>query len=140
MFRRLSCQTWDPLQHQDLADDVAMTMAMMEITFPPNFFDIMSHMPYHLVQELDLCGPNQVRWMYPLERNMRALKDHVKNKAHHEASIMHGYLFQETQGFVSEYLQGFKPVQNRVWDADLEDANEYVVLEGTYKSMILSNK
>ena len=43
----VSCRTWDPLQHQDLADDVAMTMAMMEITFPPNFFDVTSHMPYH---------------------------------------------------------------------------------------------
>ena len=69
---------------------------------------------------------------------MRALKEHVKNKARPKASIAYIYLFQETQEFVSNYLQGFKPMKTRVWYAKLEDANEYVVLEGAHKSMIFS--
>ena len=55
MFCRLSYRTWNPSQHQNLEDDVAIMMAMMDITFLPNFFDVMSHMPHHLLQDLDTC-------------------------------------------------------------------------------------
>ena len=61
LFQRLYYKTWDPLQRQNFEDDVAITMAMMDMTFPPSFFDVMSHMPYHLVEQLSMCGPNHVR-------------------------------------------------------------------------------
>ena len=104
MFQRLSRKTWDPTKRQKYKEDVAMTLAMMDMTFPLNFFDIMVHMPYNVLEELHICEPNQVRRMYPIKRNMQFLKKHVKNKARSEASIVHGYLFEEMQGFVSEYL------------------------------------
>jgi hypothetical protein len=44
-------------------------MALLEMEFPPSFFDIMMHPPYHLVEELNLCGPVSTRWMYPIERS-----------------------------------------------------------------------
>ena len=80
VFRRLCCKVWDPRQEQNLREDVAITMCLMEITFPPTFFTIMSHLPEHLVGELIILGPTQVRWMYPVERTMMTLKNHVKTE------------------------------------------------------------
>lgn len=46
----------------DLADmdtlkkDVAITMCMLEMMMPPMFFDVMTHLVLHLVDELDTCG------------------------------------------------------------------------------------
>jgi hypothetical protein len=30
---------------------------LLEMEFSPSFFDIMTHLLYHLIQELDLSGP-----------------------------------------------------------------------------------
>jgi len=57
-----------------LQNDVAISLALMEMHFPPSFFDIMTHLPYHLMDELDICGPVASRWMYPIERYMKNLK------------------------------------------------------------------
>ena len=130
VFRRLCAKVWDPTQEENLKEDVAITMCLMEITFPLTFFDIMSHLPMHLVKELVILGPTQVRWMYPIERTMMTLKNHVRNRARPEASIAHGYLMDETMGFATSYMHGFDVVRRRVWDADPEDSEEFEVLEG----------
>ena len=80
----------------------------------------MSHLPMHLIEELIILGPAQVRWMYPVERTMQTLKNHVKNRARPEASIAHGYLLDETIGFAKSYMHGFDVVRRRVWDAVLK--------------------
>ena len=138
VFRRICCKVWDPEQEESLREDVAITMCMMEIAFPPTFFDIMSHLPFHLVRELIILGPVQVRWMYPVERTMMTLKSHVKNRARLEASIAHGYLLDETMGFATSYMHGFDVVRRRVWNADPEDCAEFEVLEGAPTVVILS--
>lgn len=138
IFRRLCCKVWDPAQEDNLREDVAITMCLMEITFPLTFFDIMSHLPFHLVEELIILGPTQVRWMYPVERTMMTLKNHVKNRARREASIAHGYLLDETMGFATSYMHGFDVVRRRVWDADPEDCAEYEVLEGAPTDIMLT--
>ena len=138
IFRRICCKVWDPAQTENLREDVAITMCLMEITFPPTFFDVMSHLPFHLVDELVLLGPAQVRWMYPVERTMMTLKSHVKNRARPEASIAHGYLLDETMGFATLYMHGFDVVRRRVWDADREDCEEFEVLEGASTEVLLS--
>ena len=60
VFRRICCKVWDPAQEENLKEDVAITMCLLEITFPLTFFDIMSHLPEHLVLELIILGPAQV--------------------------------------------------------------------------------
>ena len=67
IFRRLCCKVWDPAQADDLREDVAVTLCLLEITFHIPFFDVMTHLPLHLVNELIILGPTQVRWMYPIE-------------------------------------------------------------------------
>jgi hypothetical protein len=52
-------------------------MALLEMEFPPSSFDIMTHLPYHIIEELDMCGPAATRWMYPVERYMKMLKNYV---------------------------------------------------------------
>ena len=100
VFRPFCCKTWDRMQEDSLREDVTITMALMEITFLPMFFDVMSHQPMHLVEELFILGPVHVKWMYPIEQKMGVLKNHVKNRA----SIAYGYLLEETMGFVTSYM------------------------------------
>jgi hypothetical protein len=95
----------------------------------------MTHLPYHLVQELDLCGPVTTRWMYPIERYMKTLKGYVWNMARPEASMAEGYLKDECIGFVTEYLQRFDVVHKRVWDAEEEYGDAEEVVEGTGKTL-----
>ena len=57
VFRRLCTNVYNPEHFHSLELDVAESMALLEMEFPPSFFDIMTHLPYHLVQQLDICGP-----------------------------------------------------------------------------------
>ncbi|XP_060216343.1 uncharacterized protein LOC132643838 [Lycium barbarum] len=53
----------------------------LEKIFPPTFFDIMIHLPIHLVDKIKLGGPVHLRWMYPNESNMcKYLHDGVKTR------------------------------------------------------------
>jgi hypothetical protein len=81
VFRRICTKVYNPAEFDSLEANVAESMALLEMEFPPSFFDIMTHLPYHLVQELDMCGPMSSRWMYPIERYMKTLKAYVRNMA-----------------------------------------------------------
>jgi hypothetical protein len=117
---------------------VAESLALLEIEFLPSFFDIMTHLSYHLVDELDLCGLVTARWMYPVERYMKTLKGYVWNMARLEASMAEGYLKEECLGFVTEYLQSFDVVQRHVWDAEEEYGDAEEVLEDIGKPYMMS--
>jgi hypothetical protein len=64
-----------------LKEDTAITIGMLEMTMPPSFFDIMVHLIFHLVDELDMCGLVHTRWMYYVERLNKVLKWYVGNMA-----------------------------------------------------------
>ncbi len=49
----------------DLKQDLALTLVLLEWEFPPSFFDIMTHLLVHLVEELELCSLVHIGWMYP---------------------------------------------------------------------------
>ena len=138
VFRRLCTKVYNPADFLSLEADVAETMALLEIEFPPSFFDIMTHLPYHLAKELDLCGPVSARWMYPVERYMKVLKSHVRNMACPEACMAEGYLKDECIGFIIEYLQGFEATTRRVWDEEEEYGDAEEVLQGVGKPYVMS--
>jgi hypothetical protein len=117
IFRRICTKVHNLANFDSLQVDVAGSMALLEMEFPPSFFDIMMHLPYHLVHELDLFGLVSTRWMYPMERYMKTLKGYVRNMARPEASMAEGYVKDECIGFVTEYLQRFDVVHKRVWNA-----------------------
>jgi len=60
----------------------------------------------------------------------------VQNKAQPEASIAKGYIYDETIGFVIEYMQEFKHVQHHIWDP-YEEGVCGEVLEGAGIKFIL---
>jgi hypothetical protein len=138
VFRRICTKVYNPADFESLRADVAESMALLEMEFPPSFFDIMTHLTYHLVEELDLCGPVAARWMYPVERYMKTLKKYVRNLARPEASMAEGYIKDECIGFITEYLQRFEAVQRRVWDAEEEYGDTEEALEGTGKQYVMT--
>jgi hypothetical protein len=138
VFRRICTNVYNPMDYDSLTIDVAESMALLEMEFPPSFFDMMTHLTYHLVEELDICGPVATRWMYPIERYMKTLKNYVRNKARPEACMAEEYLKDESIGFVTEYLQRFEVVDRRVWDANEEYGDAEEVLLGASKPYIMT--
>jgi hypothetical protein len=139
IFRRICTKVDNPANFESLQVDVAKSMALLEMAFPPLFFNIMTHLLYHLVQELDLCGPVSTRWMYPIERYLKTLKGCIQNMARLEASMAKGYKKDECIGFVIEYLQRFYVMHRRVWDAEEEYYEVEEALEGVGKPYLLSS-
>jgi hypothetical protein len=138
VLRRLCTKVYNPAEFDSLQADVAESMALLEMEFLPSFFYIITHLLYHLVQELDLCSPVTTRWMYPIERYMKTLKGYMRNMARPEACMAEEYLKDECIGFVTEYLQRFDVVHRRVWDAEEEYGDAEEVVEGAGKPYMLS--
>jgi hypothetical protein len=101
----LCAKSIDPSTIPELTEETAVTMCMLEKVFPPSFFDVMSHLPIHLVQQLDICRPVHTRWMYPMERYLKTMKGYVRQRAHPEGSMAQGYIMDEALGFCTEYMQ-----------------------------------
>jgi hypothetical protein len=81
IWRQICAKVWDPASYNQLKEDVAFALCILEMHFPPSFFDVMTHLMVHIVEEVDLCGPVHCRWMYPIERALKVLKWLVKNNA-----------------------------------------------------------
>jgi hypothetical protein len=45
------------------------------------FFDLMTHLLIHLIDELEICGPVGARWCYLVERYLNVLNKYVRNRA-----------------------------------------------------------
>ncbi|XP_009766293.2 uncharacterized protein [Nicotiana sylvestris] len=108
----------------------------LETIFPPTFFDIMTHLPIHLVNEIKLGGLTHLRWMYPLEKNLCKYKAFVRNRTHPEASIAEGFLAEECLNFCSRYLHD--GVKTRFSRYQTED-DEGIQIEGDDSSPIFPN-
>lgn len=109
---------------------VVETICILEVCFPPAFFDIMQHLLIHLVDELEMCGPVGGRWMYPCERYLGTLKSYVRNKTHPEASMANGYAAAEALGFCTEYLNLQAHTKRHVWETAEEQGMSGSVVAG----------
>lgn len=134
VFCRICTRVWDPADLPGLRRDVSATLCQLEMHFPPAFFDVMTHLLVHLVDEMDICGPVHVRWMYPMERYLKLLKNHVRTMYRPETSMANGYLNDETLGYVAEYMD----VRQKMWDAEESDDVGGEVLEGLGKPLRVS--
>lgn len=121
IFQRVCAKEVCQSEKEDVLRDVVLATAIFEKEFPPTFMNIMSHLPVHLVQQLFICGPVHCRWMYPIERYMKTLKDYVRTFAHPEGSIAEGYRMEETLGMCTEYMRQYRGTTHRIWDPT-EDA------------------
>ena len=117
---------------------VVETICVLEVCFPPAFFDVMQHLLVHLVDELEVCGPVGGRWMYPCERYLGTLKSYVRSKAHPEASMANGYAADEALGFCTEYLNLHTHTKRHVWESEEEQGMRGSVVEGRGRVCTLS--
>jgi hypothetical protein len=72
---------------------------MLEMWWPPGYFDLMTHLIIHLVYELKICGPMASIWCYPIEKYLYVLNQYVKNKAKPK-----GCMYNEMLGFAPNTL------------------------------------
>lgn len=129
-FTRICARVVDKAKLDALRLYVVETMCVLEVSFPPAFFDIMQHSLVHLVDEMAACGPVGGRWMYPCERYLGNLKSHVRSRAHPEASMANGYAADEALGFCTEYLNLQAYTKRHVWESDEEEGMRASVVEG----------
>ncbi len=81
MYRNICAKVWDPIDLPTLREDVVIIISMLEWEFSGAFFDVMSHLTLHIVEELNTCGPAHIHWMYPIERVMKVFKGFVHNRS-----------------------------------------------------------
>ena len=79
IFKKICSKRVDSSERENLFLECAETLCLLEKELPPSFFDIMVHLMIHSVEELFLCGPVYIRWMYPFERYYKTLKGFVRN-------------------------------------------------------------
>ena len=133
VFQKVCSKEVKPQEIVWLKQYVAETLCILECWFPPSFWDIMSHLVIHVVDELAICGPVGCRWMYPVERYLGVLKKYVRNRPLPEGSMAEGYIVDEALGLCTEYLQGFPYTRRRVWDDEEELGMSGVQLQGKGK-------
>ncbi|KAL6506180.1 hypothetical protein OROGR_024361 [Orobanche gracilis] len=80
-FKSMSSKVIDPRRLSYLQRQIVETLCEVEMYFPPSFFDIMVHLNVHLIYETRMCGPARMRWMYPVERYLKILKDYVMTRS-----------------------------------------------------------
>ena len=71
----------------------------------------MIYLSVYLVEQVKLCGPVYLRWMYPFERDMKTFKNCVCNRYHPEGCIAESYITEEALEFCAEYLSNCDAIE-----------------------------
>ena len=139
-FQRICAKVINPNDLEDMQSCVAEALCMLEVWFPPGFWDIMAHLPIHLVEEIYWCGPITARWCYPVERYLGTLTGYVRVRSRPEASMASGYAVDEALGFVTEFFQEYAHSTRRIWDPEEEAKDTGEVLPRNRKGVRLSRE
>ncbi len=67
VFRNIYAKVWDLTSLQSLRENVVITLNVIEWELLGAFFDVMTHLVLHVVEELTICELVHSRWMYPIE-------------------------------------------------------------------------
>ena len=137
-FSRICARVVVKAELQALRLYVVETICILEVCFPPAFFDIMVHTLVHLVDEVEMCGPVGGRWMYPYERYLGTLKSFVRSRVHPEASMANGYAAEEALGFCTEYRNITAYTSRHVWETEEDQGMMGSVVEGRGRVLTLS--
>ena len=116
VFWRICAKSIDSKAVEEMLCKAAIALCMLEKEFSSFFFDIMSHVVMHLVDEVEICRHVHTRWMYPVERYLKTHKGYVQNIARREGSRAEGYAIVEALGFCTEYMQECMTTTQKVWD------------------------
>jgi hypothetical protein len=67
VFRNIYAKVWDLTSLSSLRENVAITLSVIEWELLGAFFNVMTHLVLHVVEELTICELVHSRWMYPIE-------------------------------------------------------------------------
>ncbi len=81
VYRCICSKVWNPIDIDFFCLNVAISLSLLEMEFPPSFFNIVTHLILHLIEELDIYGLEATRWMYLVEWHMKTLKIYIHNMA-----------------------------------------------------------
>jgi hypothetical protein len=129
LFKKLCARTLKVDVLKQMKINIVLILCKLEQIFPPAFFYIMVHLALHSPREVELGGPVQYCWMYPIERMLGKYKRYVQNRACPEGSIAEGYLVDECLTFCSMWMCGIE----RRWNC--EERNADGCLEEAHKSL-----
>ena len=137
LFQRICAKVIRINEIESLRTYAAEVLCLLEVNFPPGFFDIMTHLVVHLVDELEICGPVHARWCYSIERYLGVLTRYVRDKSKPEAGMASGYMIEESLGFCTEYFSLYEHAKSRVWDPEeeLRDSGECLLGKPRPKSL-----
>lgn len=137
LFHRICAKVIRRSEISNLRTCAVEVLCLLELNFPPGFFDIMTHLIVHLVDELEICGPVHARWCYSVERYLGVLTKYVRDKSKPEAGMATGYMIDESLGFCTEYFSLYEHSKSRVWDPEeeLRDAGECLLGKPTAKRL-----
>jgi hypothetical protein len=107
-FNIVSQKMIDRKELDDLKAYMIETMCMLEMCFPPSFFDMQQHLMIHLVDQMLTLGPLYLHSMFPYERYLAMLRSYVQNCAHPEGSIIEGYTTEEVIEYCVDYVKDGK--------------------------------
>ena len=82
---------------------------------PTSFFNIMTHVLVHLIDEIVVLDPVFLHNMFPFERFMGVLKKYVRNRARPEGSIFMGHQTQDVIGFCVDFIPDLKKIGLPQW-------------------------
>src|SRR3954453_23631688 len=106
----ISQKVIDPETLPRLQKKVVQCLVSFEFVFPPSFFNIMTHLLVHLVEDINILGHVFLHNMFPFERFMGVLKKYVHNSARPEGSISKGYGTEEVIEFCVDFIPDLKPI------------------------------
>src|SRR3990170_6196155 len=106
----ISHKVIDPEILPRLQNDLVQCIVSFELVFPPSFFNIMTHVLVHLVEEIAILGPVFLHNMFPFERFMGVLKKYVHYSARPEGSISKGHENEEVIEFCIDFIPNLKPI------------------------------
>ena len=76
----------------------------MKKYLPLGFFNAQEHYLIHQVEAIELCGLVHTRSMWMVERNLKSLKDFVRQRARPDGSMVQGYMVYQSMVYISQYL------------------------------------
>jgi len=104
-FNILTQKVIDEAELPDLKQFIAETLCQLEICFPPSFFDIMTHLMMHMVDQIQELGPVYLHQMWTYEWFMSTLNRYVLKHAYPKSSMVEAYTTNEAINCCTKYIQ-----------------------------------
>jgi hypothetical protein len=99
-FQKIHVKIMDRSDIPSLKVYVAKTLSLFEMWFLVGFFDIMTHLLIHLVDDLDICGLVVTRWCYLVERYLGVWNNMCRTKPNWKVAWQWGTCMLKLWDFV----------------------------------------